>query len=391
MKDIILKKTAGLVIFKGIKHDPAVMKLTEYFNSISEDDTISAAECYSDFAEMILMHGGDFSEYLYRAILTDDNIFIRKYFKGEHTSLEYQLEYELGVIGELAHSLPEDPVPDVIFPEIRASRINFRNEYIKALPDAAKRGVGIFSESYMFRIDTSGEFIPVNTEMTQRLSELIGYGRERRRIIENTQALMDCKPCANALLYGDAGTGKSTTVKAIAAEFANEGLRLIELDTAQISMIPELIKRISNEPLKFILFIDDLTVSPDSPELSVLKTVLEGGAGTDRSNCVIYVTSNHRHLVKENAADRSGEVNVRDNLQSVLGLSARFGLAVTFLAPDKILYLDIVKALATENGIAVTDKLLADAEAFAIRRNGRTPRCAKQFVELISAGIDPIK
>lgn len=389
--DNLLVKLAGLVIFKGIKNDPAITALVDYFKHHDANDSLLAAEKYADFAGAVISAGGDFSEYLYRLILSDDNVFIRKYFDGNADSLADQLKYELDVLYTLAHSLPADPVEGAVFPNIAESHINFREEYLKALPDAAKRGVGVFSGSYMFKLDSTGEFVPVKAVKTQRLSELVGYNRERRRIVENTEALMAGKPSANALLYGDAGTGKSTTVKAIAAEFANEGLRLIELDIAQISMIPELIKRISREPLKFILFIDDLTVSPDSPELSTLKTVLEGGAGTDRSNCVIYVTSNHRHLVKENAADRSGEVNVRDNMQSVLGLSARFGLAVTFLAPDKMLYLDIVKALAADHGVDVTDKLLADAEAFAIRRSGRTPRLAKQYVELIAAGIDPIK
>lgn len=389
--DNLLIKLAGLVIFKGIKNDPAITALVKYFKHHDANDPLLAAEKYADFAGTVISAGGDFSEYLYRLILADDNVFIRKYFAGDAEQLADQLKYELDVLYTLAHSLPADPVEGVLFPNIAASNVSFREEYLKALPDAAKRGVGVFSKSYMFKLGAGGEFLPVKADKTQRLSELVGYDRERRRIVENTQALMAGKPSANALLYGDAGTGKSTTVKAIAAEFANEGLRLIELDIAQISLIPELIKRISHEPLKFILFIDDLTVSPDSPELSTLKTVLEGGAGTDRSNCVIYVTSNHRHLVKENAADRSGEVNVRDNMQSVLGLSARFGLAVTFLAPDKMLYLDIVKALAADHGVDVTDKLLADAEAFAIRRSGRTPRLAKQYVELIAAGIDPIK
>ena len=387
----LMKKLAGLVIFSSMKSDPAVTALTDYFKYSGANDPCAAAEKYADFTRTVISAGGDFSEYLCRLILTDDNVFIRKYFAGDCDALMSQLKYELDVLYTLAHSLPVDPVEDVVFPKIKASHISFREEYLKALPDAAKRGVGVFSKSYMFKLDSKGEFVPVNAYKTQRLSGLVGYDRERRRIVENTESLMAGKPSANALLYGDAGTGKSTTVKAIAAEFANEGLRLIELDTAQISAIPDIIKMISQEPLKFILFIDDLTVSPDSPELSTLKTVLEGGAGTDRSNCVIYVTSNHRHLVKENAADRSGEVNVRDNLQSVLGLSARFGLAVTFLAPDKLLYLDIVKSLAKDHGVEITDNLLTDAEAFAIRRSGRTPRLAKQFVELIAAGIDPIK
>lgn len=387
----IINKLYGLVIFNNLKTDPVISLLAKYFEYSDSGNTASAAEAYADFARLLLSANGDFSEYIYRLIMTDDNIYVRKYFDSNEESLKPQLRYELEYLYELAHSIPKDPVNGVRFPAITASHIYYRDEYPKFLPDAAKRGVGIFARSSAFRIDDNGDFIPVLSNSVQSLSELVGYERERRRIIDNTKALISGTPAANALLYGDAGTGKSTTVKAVAAEFAAEGLRLIELGKSQLSMIPMILEKIAREPLKFIIFIDDLSLSPDSAELSILKTVLEGGTGTERSNSVIYVTSNHRHLVKETAADRSDEVNVQDNLQSVLGLSARFALSITFLRPDKELYLNIVRELAEKKGIEVTDALLSRAETFAVRRNGRTPRCAGQYVELIAAGVDPIK
>ncbi len=391
MNKTILSKLYGLVIFENLKRDPVISALAGYFRCADSADREGAAAAFADFARLMIGESGDLSEYIYRFIMTDDNIYIRRYFEGSADSLDPQLRYELDFLYELAHSIPKDPVAGVRYPEIRASHIYYRDEYPKLLPDAAKRGVGIFAKSDVFRIDGNGDFIPVTSDKTQRLSELVGYERERRRIIDNTLALMNGIPAANVLLYGDAGTGKSTTVKAVAAEYATDGLRLIELDKGKLHMIPSILERISREPLKFIIFIDDLTLSPDCAELSTLKTVLEGGSGTHRSNSVIYVTSNHRHLVKENAADRTGEVNVQDNLQSVHGLSARFAITVTFLSPDRELYLDIVKRLAEEKGIAVTPELLSRAEAFSVRRSGRTPRCAKQYVELIAAGVDPIK
>ncbi len=391
MYEKLINKLSGLVIFDNLRHDPAISSLADFFKFSDTGDTASASKAYADFARAMIISGGDISEHIMHLISTDDNIFVRKYFGGDTGTLESQLRYELEFLYELSHSIPAKPIDGVRFPDIKASHIYYRDEYPKMLPDISKRGMGIWAKSAMFRIDGDGGFIPVDTDKTVRLSELVGYERERRRIIDNTKALLEGHAAANALLYGDAGTGKSTTVKAVAMEYASEGLRLIELDKSRVALIPEILKKIAGEPLKFIIFIDDLTLSPDSGELSVLKTVLEGGAGTDRSNSVIYVTSNHRHLVKENAADRAGEVNVRDNIESIHGLSARFALSVTFLSPDRELYLSIVRELAEKHGIEVTDALLSKAEAFSVRRNGRTPRCAKQFVELTLSGVDPIK
>ena len=391
MYEDIRAKLAGLVIFKNIGCDCALEHLDMYFRGVDENCVELAAAEYAEFVSAVLSCSQNFSEYLYRRIMSDDNIFIRKYFSGNADFLAEQLRYELDFLRELADSLPDDPVSGVRFPAVAGDDIDYCTEYMKALPDAHKRGVGIFAESAMFRVDDNGELIPVKTADTQNLSDLIGYERERRRIVENTAVLMEGKVAANALLYGDAGTGKSSTVKAIVAKFAADGLRLIELQPHQVSLIPGILEAVKDEPLKFIIFIDDLTLAPDSAELTTLKTVLEGGAGTDRTNSVIYVTSNHRHLVKETAADRAGEVNVQDNLQSVHGLSARFGLTVTFLVPDRELYLSIVRNLAEERGLDVTDALLSGAEAFAIRRNGRTPRCAKQYIQLVASGIDPIR
>lgn len=386
----ILKRLAGLVIFDNLKKDPAIDALTEYFKAYPHDAG-AAAEHYSRFVREIIPSGGDLSEYLYRLLIFDDNIYVRMHLKGQSEALEAQLKYELSAIGELISCLPQEPVVGLTFPSISASQIDLAEEYLKALPDIRKRGVGVFASSYMFRVGADGEFIPVRCDGVAALSDLIGYERERSRILGNTRALLDGKHAANILLYGDAGTGKSSTVKAIARELYPDGLRLIQLERDQVSMLPTVLERISEEPLKFIIFIDDLTVSPSSAELCTLKTVLEGGAGTDRGNSVVYVTSNHRQLVKESISDRSDGLHVRDDLQGVAGLSARFGLTVTFLAPDKRLYLEIVEELAKKHGIPITDALLTDAEAYASRRGGQTPRCARQFIELTSSGIDPIR
>jgi hypothetical protein len=242
----------------------------------------------------------------------------------------------------------------------------------------------------MFLLSDTGALVPIKHPDTQRLDELYGYETERGKIIRNTQALLAGKPANNVLLYGDAGTGKSSTIKAIANAFKDDGLRLIELKKNQLYRIPELIDSLSDNPLKFILFLDDLTFSSDDRDFCTLKAILEGGISSRGSNVAIYVTSNHRHLIKETMQDRQGdEISIGDKMQEMTSLSARFGLSITFSRPNKELYSDIILNLATEKGIDLdADTLITRAEAFAIRHGGRNPRTARQFIDLILSGVE---
>ena len=208
-------------------------------------------------------------------------------------------------------------------------------------------------------------------------------------MLENTRALAEGKPAANVLLYGDAGTGKSSTIKACAAAFYDSGIRLIEFDKSQLSEIPAVMEKLSANPLKFIFYIDDLSFSAGDDGFSSLKGILEGGVTGYSQNIAIYATSNRRHLIKESAAARQGDdLHLNDTLQETMSLSARFGLTVTFSKPEKDLYLEIIKSLAAEYGLDMEDdELFKKAEAFAIRSNGRSPRTAKQFIQLASIGL----
>ena len=186
----------------------------------------------------------------------------------------------------------------------------------------------------------------------QPLESLFGYERERELIIKNTEALVDGTGASNMLLYGDAGTGKSSSVKAVAAHFAPGGLRIIEVKKNQLYQIPSVMEELASNPLKFILFIDDLSFSGNDDNFSALKATLEGSISGCGDNCVIYATSNRRHLVKESFADRAGdELHFNDTMQETMSLASRFGLSVTFQKPDKEEYLNIVRSLAREYGI----------------------------------------
>ena len=193
----------------------------------------------------------------------------------------------------------------------------------------------------------------------------------------------------NVLLYGDAGTGKSSSVKAIANEFAADGLRLVEVKKNQLYQIPALLDSLAQNPLKFILFIDDLSFSANDDNFAALKAILEGSVGGRSQNVVVYATSNRRHLIKETLSDRSGDdIHEADTRQELMSLSARFGLTVTFQRPDKVRFEEILLDLARQYGVQMpSDQLFIKGEAFAIRAGGRSPRVAKQFIEQCAAGV----
>ena len=206
--------------------------------------------------------------------------------------------------------------------------------------------------------------------------------------MDNTKALLSGKPAANILLTGDAGTGKSSTVKAIVNELCDSGLRILEVRKEQLHAISKILDELNSNPLKFILFIDDLSFTKDDDNFSALKAILEGSVSAKSNNVVIYATSNRRHLVKENFSDREGDdVHFNDTMQELLSLSERFGIQLTFNRPDKAVYLDIVHNLADKQGIEYdVEKLDASAEKFALKRGTRSARAAKQFVDGIVAG-----
>ena len=239
----------------------------------------------------------------------------------------------------------------------------------------------------MFSLADDGAVCPVAHPDPQRLSDLAGYEREKGLILANTRALLAGKPAANVLLSGDAGTGKSSTVKAVVNELAGEGLRIIEVRKDQLKLIPAVLDELAANPLKFIVFIDDLSFARDDDNYAALKAVLEGGVSSKSPNVVIYATSNRRHLVKESFSARDGDdIHRNDTMQETLSLSERFGLQISFFKPDKAAYLAIVRQLAHTCDLAVpVEELEAGAERFALGRGGRSARAARQYVDSLVA------
>ena len=390
------RKLHSLVIFRNILKDETISKLIALFDC-DETNKNTLTDKYCDFAHSLLSHGGNLTQYILKLILEDENLYTDYKISGhgDKDLLEPLLCRELSVLQYLSQYEGEQIrtfTGDSSLARWKTEEIDFEKIYRERLSEIHRKGFGIYAKYHMFILGDDGEIIPIKNPDPQRLCDLSGYERERNLIIANTKALLEGKPCNNVLLYGDAGTGKSSTVKAIGNEFYDEGLRIIELKKEQLHLIPELLDNISQKPLKFIIFIDDLTFASDDKDFCALKATLEGGVSSRGSNTIIYVTSNHRHLVKETNSDRQGdEVSIGDKLQEIVSLSARFGLTITYSKPDKDLYCKIVSELAKRGGITLDEeKLFIRAEAFAIRHGGRNPRTAKQFVDLLLSGVESI-
>lgn len=243
----------------------------------------------------------------------------------------------------------------------------------------AQAGAGVFGRAWAFRWTRRLEEIDFPDPI--RLEDLIGYEAERAQVVRNTERFVQGFPANNLLLYGDRGTGKSATVKALLHRFGPRGLRLIELPKRHLAAFPRLLGLLRHRPQRFVVFVDDLSFEEDEISYKELKSVLEGGVEARPENVLVYATSNRRHLVTERCADRRDEVRAQDTLQEKLSLADRFGVTVIFLAPDQDQYLAIVEGLARQHGLELDrDELRRRALLWERQNNPRSARTARQFV-----------
>ena len=217
-----------------------------------------------------------------------------------------------------------------------------------------------------------------------RLEDMVLYERERGVLVENTKRLLAGHHAANILLYGDKGTGKSATVKALLTSMWLDGLRIVEVPLAQLTNLPTIFSTLREQPGKFIVFVDDLAFNDSCPEYTALKTVLEGGLEARPQNVVVYATSNRRNIVRQRFSERQDDVNERDTLEEKYSLADRFDLRLTFAAPTQEEYFTIVRALLDARGIEYDwETLLPRARAWTVSHSGCSPRIARQFVDQI--------
>ena len=254
-------------------------------------------------------------------------------------------------------------------------------------------GVGAFGLNKAFRIrEISGgyvEFNPINNMDTVVLSDLIGYEIQKEKLIANTKAFVEGKKANNVLLFGDSGTGKSTSIKAIVNEFYNDGLRMIEIYKYQFRLLSQLIAQIKNRNYKFIIYMDDLSFEEDESDYKFLKAVIEGGVETKPDNILIYATSNRRHLIRETWRDRSdveqdGDIHRSDTMEEKLSLANRFGVTIGYYKPSRQEFYDIVRGLTARNGIDMPEEeLRLEADRWELYHGGISGRTAQQFVNYL--------
>ena len=369
----------GLVVFRALLNDPVVARLLDLTDRMEAGCSSYGPVCdaVAAFEAALFEYTTNWGSYLSNAVLEAETICVRQAAAGQLDALlQSALDSELQFLQQLC-GLTLDELFQTAY-----------SEHAQRMSEVGKKGYGMFAKHHVFTVE-NGQLVPVKYPDPQRLSELPGYEKEREKVIANTKALLAGMPANNVLLYGDAGTGKSSAVKAIANEFAPEGLRLVEVKKNQLYQIPDLMDKLAANPLKFILFIDDLSFTANDDNFAALKAILEGSVGGRAQNIAVYATSNRRHLIKETLSDRTGDdIHEADTRQELMSLSARFGLTVTFQRPEKARFETILEELAKQHNIQMpTEQLLLKAEAFALRAGGRSPRVAKQFIEQCEAGV----
>ncbi len=372
-------------VFRGVLKKRIFKKFFDYSTRLP--GSLEKISALGSFIGEIYKGGGELSAIVKKLVFEDENVYVKMYAgAGEKNAyIEECVKHELEVFSRFAQLTAGDFKADSgvdFVPGYKTEKCDLYTLYEERVSVIHKFGYGIFASAGMFRLADSGEIEPIVSADKISLSDFVGYEEERGLVIENTEAFVLGKPAANTLLSGDAGAGKSSTVKAIANAFFDRGVRLIELRKDQLSKLPYVMGKITGNPLRFIIFIDDLSFNQNDDSFSMLKAALEGSASAKAPNAIIYATSNRRHIIKESFGDRDGDdVHRNDTMQETLSLSERFGLTVRFLKPDKKLYLKIVHELAERFGVPVDEKLDIDAEAFALKRGARSARCAEHFIK----------
>jgi hypothetical protein len=254
-------------------------------------------------------------------------------------------------------------------------------------------GVGKFGLNKAFRVTHDAEYgllSPITATGDMTLDDLVGYEQQKQKLIENTEAFVAGRKANNVLLFGDAGTGKSTSIKAILNRYYSQGLRMIEVYKHQFQDLSAIISEIKNRNYRFIIYMDDLSFEEFEIEYKYLKAVIEGGLETKPDNILIYATSNRRHLIRETWSDRSDmsqdELHRSDTMQEKLSLVARFGVTIGYYKPSQQEYFDIVLSLAKKHPeITLSEEeLKLKANQWELGHGGISGRTAQQFINYLS-------
>ncbi len=389
-----------LIIYRSIKQNPVIDELLQIIGN--EPFNPSLFGWLGSILEKYPKSLNAWASFLWDLIENDENYFALRCEVGEYQKIPaniiYAVQQDLKILAALLHWEPFSGFPIRMEPGLEVS-LNpgfdglYQNNVDSCLQWLAQfydnRGAGAFGKYSSFVwISADHQFKPISNPDPITFQDLIGYQYQQNTLIQNTLQFLKGLPANNVLLYGDRGTGKSSSIKALNNRFAGEGLRLVEVSKEDLSDFTVIIEMLRGRGLKFILYVDDLSFEAGETQYKHLKAVLEGGLETRPTNVLIYATSNRRHLIKETFADREEELHGNDVVQEKLSLSDRFGITLTYSTPDQEEYLSIIKQLCEQRGINLS---LKEIEARAIQwerqQNGRSGRTAKQFVDQLEGEL----
>lgn len=426
-------RTNELMLYKNMEHGEILRDMTflienqesEYYNK--EDLRSLLFECVNRLLELSVSHGFEgnlWHTYLTFLLVNDENAYstsceivgevdgsinqialhdfaiFKELFDYDFTELEKRLEAECiqvlmdykNVIGggKVFNRRVKDRICDL---SRKLGSAADAAEFKKAMTQFYREfGVGKLGLHKAFRVEHPEqgdvEIVPITNIAHVHLDDLVGYEIAKKKLIDNTKAFVEGKKANNCLLYGDAGTGKSSSIKAILNQYYDQGLRMIEVYKHQFQDLNDVIAQIKNRNYKFIIYMDDLSFEEFEIEYKYLKAVIEGGLEKKPKNVLIYATSNRRHLIREtfrDKADRDEDLHTNDTVQEKLSLVARFGVTIYFGSPNKKEFQEIVRSLAEKNGINMPEEqLLLEANKWELSHGGLSGRTAQQFIDYLA-------
>ncbi|MEG6586732.1 ATP-binding protein [Dendrosporobacter sp. 1207_IL3150] len=406
-------KASELIIFRNILDDNIIRKLLTLLENRSDTSLIYeyTAEIVNK-AEQLGLSGNILNSYINYLITQDENIFsimTEKTGGKLGNSLIEAVNYDMAILKKLLQIDLSDLIPLELLSKYQptfATDISGLILLQKQITDAINRdcspselseillkyystyGYGDMANFKAFRWKNDSGLEGIKHFDTITLTDIVGYERQKETLIKNTEAFLNNKPANNVLLIGARGTGKSSSVKALANNYFKQGLRLVEISKQQMCFLPKIMEVLRKRAgKKFILFLDDLSFEEFEVEYKYLKSVIEGGVEAKPDNVLIYATSNRRHLIKETWSDRSGdndEIHRFDTVHEKISLSDRFGITITYLAPNQDEYLQIVEELARKNNIDIPfSELKQEAIRWELSHSGRSGRTAQQFINYI--------
>ena len=436
------KETAKLILYRDLGEDSILRKLSGIFqdfekNSCGKAELITRIyEQMKALLDLATQYGFDenlWHNYLTFILLTNENSFsmtsekvgandgsVNHFAKGDFRVFKNlfdfdfgPIEQELGIdcfstvchykaIGKKERMYNKNVSEKVQAVSRQIEKAADEEEIFRIITDFYKAyGVGMFGLNKAFRIQSLSkdvEFLPVNNTEQVLLRDLVGYEIQKKKLVDNTEAFVHGLPANNVLLFGDSGTGKSTSIKAILNEYYDQGLRMIEIYKHQFQDLSAVISRIKNRNYRFIIYMDDLSFEEFEIEYKYLKAVIEGGMETKPDNVLIYATSNRRHIIRETWGDRSDMeqdegMHRSDTMQEKLSLVARFGVTISYSKPTQKEYFQIVTELAKRYPqISLSEQeLCAEANKWEMSHGGISGRTAQQFINYLAAKDETAK